>query len=168
MVINPETRQIRLIDWGLAEFYHPGKKYNVRVASRYFKGPELLTNDQLYDYSLDIWSLGALFAGAIFRKEPFFKGTDNFDQLVKIVRVLGKHDLDIYLNKYNLTLDPHYQDVQIKYPRRAWNKYITEDNAHLVTDQAIDLLDKMLRYDKASRITAEEMLGHRYFESVRT
>ncbi len=45
VVINPSTRQIRLIDWGLAEFYHPGKKYNVRVASRYFKGPELLTND---------------------------------------------------------------------------------------------------------------------------
>jgi casein kinase II subunit alpha len=27
-----------LIDWGLAEFYHPGQEYNVRVASRYFKG----------------------------------------------------------------------------------------------------------------------------------
>ena len=25
-------------DWGLAEFYHPGREYNVRVASRYFKG----------------------------------------------------------------------------------------------------------------------------------
>ena len=24
-------------DWGLAEFYHPGREYNVRVASRYFK-----------------------------------------------------------------------------------------------------------------------------------
>ena len=31
--------QLRLIDWGLAEFYHPGQEYNVRVASRYFKGP---------------------------------------------------------------------------------------------------------------------------------
>ncbi|CAH8255587.1 unnamed protein product [Arabidopsis lyrata] len=27
-------RKLRLIDWGLAEFYHPGKEYNVRVASR--------------------------------------------------------------------------------------------------------------------------------------
>jgi casein kinase II subunit alpha len=34
--------QLRLIDWGLAEFYHPNTEYNVRVASRYFKGPELL------------------------------------------------------------------------------------------------------------------------------
>lgn len=39
--------QLRLIDWGLAEFYHPGMEYNVRVASRYFKGPELLLDFQV-------------------------------------------------------------------------------------------------------------------------
>ena len=39
--------QLRLIDWGLAEFYHPGQEYNVRVASRYFKGPELLVDHQV-------------------------------------------------------------------------------------------------------------------------
>lgn len=40
--IDHAQRKLRLIDWGLAEFYHPGREYNVRVASRYFKGPELL------------------------------------------------------------------------------------------------------------------------------
>ena len=39
--------QLRLIDWGLAEFYHPNMEYNVRVASRYFKGPELLLDYQV-------------------------------------------------------------------------------------------------------------------------
>ena len=39
--------QLRLIDWGLAEFYHPGQEYNVRVASRYFTGPELLVDYQV-------------------------------------------------------------------------------------------------------------------------
>ncbi|KAK6054115.1 hypothetical protein COOONC_08382 [Cooperia oncophora] len=29
--------QLRLIDWGLAEFYHPKQDYNVRVASRICK-----------------------------------------------------------------------------------------------------------------------------------
>ena len=38
-------------------------RYNVRVASRYFKGPELLVDLQDYDYSLDLWSLGCMFAG---------------------------------------------------------------------------------------------------------
>ena len=59
--------QLRLIDWGLAEFYHPGQEYNVRVASRYFKGPELLVDFQEYDYSLDMWSLGCMFASMVRR-----------------------------------------------------------------------------------------------------
>ena len=49
IMIDHQNRKLKLIDWGLAEFYFPGKDYNVkylqfkvRVASRYFKGPELL------------------------------------------------------------------------------------------------------------------------------
>uniref|UniRef100_A0A8C9H3L0 Casein kinase II subunit alpha n=1 Tax=Piliocolobus tephrosceles TaxID=591936 RepID=A0A8C9H3L0_9PRIM len=84
IMIDHDKKQIRLIDWGLAEFYHPGQEYNVRVASRYYKGPELLIDLQLYDYSLDIWSLGCMLAGIIFKKEPFFCGHDNYDQLVYI------------------------------------------------------------------------------------
>nr|CAI5858577.1 unnamed protein product [Callosobruchus analis] len=89
IIIDQENRKIRLIDWGLAEFYHPGQEYNVRVASRYFKGPELLVDYGYYDYSLDMWSLGCMFASMLFRKEPFFHGIDNQDQLLKIVKVLG-------------------------------------------------------------------------------
>jgi serine/threonine protein kinase len=54
-----------LIDWGLADFYHPGEKYNVRVASRCFKGPELLVDFYYYDYSLDLWSFGCMLAGMV-------------------------------------------------------------------------------------------------------
>jgi casein kinase II subunit alpha len=87
VMIDHERKILRLIDWGLAEFYHPGQEYNVRVASRYFKGPELLVDFQEYDYALDMWSLGCMFAGMIFKKEPFFHGHDNHDQLVKIAKV---------------------------------------------------------------------------------
>jgi casein kinase II subunit alpha len=72
IMIDHNNKRLRLIDWGLAEFYHPEQEYNVRVASRYFKGPELLIDLGSYDYSLDIWSLGCMFAGMIFQKEPFF------------------------------------------------------------------------------------------------
>jgi hypothetical protein len=40
------------------------------------------------------------------RKEPFFYGHDNQDQLVKIARVLGTDSLWEYLNKYGIELDP--------------------------------------------------------------
>ncbi len=65
IIISPSTRQVRIIDWGLAEFYFPGQEYSVKVASRYFKGPELLLNNTKYDYSLDIWSLGCVLAGMV-------------------------------------------------------------------------------------------------------
>lgn len=41
---------------------HKIKEY---VTFRYFKGPELLVDLQDYDYSLDMWSLGCMFAGMV-------------------------------------------------------------------------------------------------------
>jgi casein kinase II subunit alpha len=57
-MIDHKKKKLRIIDWGLAEYYIQGEEYNVRVASRYFKGPELLVGYRTYDYSLDMWSLG--------------------------------------------------------------------------------------------------------------
>ena len=47
-----------------------------------------------------------MFASMIFRKEPFFHGQSNSDQLVKIAKVLGTDDLFDYLDKYEIELDP--------------------------------------------------------------
>lgn len=79
VLINHKIRECRIADWGLADFYFPGKKFNTRVASRFFKGPELLVGMNYYDYQLDVWSTGCMLAGMIFQREPFFKGTDNYD-----------------------------------------------------------------------------------------
>ncbi|KAJ8478631.1 hypothetical protein OPV22_022358 [Ensete ventricosum] len=163
VMIDHELRKLRLIDWGLAEFYHPNKEYNVRVASRYFKGPELLVDLQDYDYSLDLWSLGCMFAGMIFRKEPFFYGHDNHDQLVKIAKVLGTDELNAYLNKYRLELDPQLDALVGRHSRKPWSKFINADNQHLVSPEAIDFLDKLLRYDHQDRLTAREAMAHPYF-----
>ena len=59
--------EIWLLDWGLAEFYYPGKEFNVHVASRYYKPPELLINMQDYDYSLDMFSAGCLLGALVCR-----------------------------------------------------------------------------------------------------
>lgn len=166
VMIDHKNRQLRLIDWGLAEFYHPGREYNVRVASRYFKGPELLVDLQDYDYSLDMWSLGCMFAGMIFRKEPFFHGHDNYDQLVKIAKVLGTDELLLYLDKYDLMLDPHFDGILGRHAKKPFTKYITPENAHLVSTESIELLGRLLRYDHQERLTAKEAMGHAYFREV--
>ncbi|XWS21274.1 hypothetical protein CRYUN_Cryun30bG0041800 [Craigia yunnanensis] len=191
VMIDHELRKLRLIDWGLAEFYHPNKEYNVRVASRYFKGPELLVDLQDYDYSLDMWSLGCMFTGMIFRKEPFFYGRDNHDQLVKIAKVLRTDELNAYLNKYHLELDPELDALlgscyeatnnvpllfilgpsphpQPPYSPLAQQKAVVQIYQHLVSPEAINFLDKLLHYDHQDRLTAREAMAHPYFFQVRS
>uniref|UniRef100_UPI00398EF422 casein kinase II subunit alpha' isoform X2 n=1 Tax=Pristiophorus japonicus TaxID=55135 RepID=UPI00398EF422 len=166
VMIDHTQRKLRLIDWGLAEFYHPEQEYNVRVASRYFKGPELLVDYQMYDYSLDMWSLGCMLASMIFRKEPFFHGHDNYDQLVRIAKVLGTDELFDYLKKYHIELDPRFNDTLGQHSRKRWEQFIHSENRHLVSPEALDLLDKLLRYDHQQRLTAKEAMEHPYFYPI--
>ena len=48
-----------------SQFYTMLAYNNVTNFYRYFKGPELLIDLQDYDYSLDLWSLGCMFAGMV-------------------------------------------------------------------------------------------------------
>ncbi|XP_055986208.1 casein kinase II subunit alpha-like [Sorex fumeus] len=166
VMIDHKHRKLRLIDWGLAEFYHPGQQYNVRVASRYFKSPELLLDYQMYDYSMDMWSLGCMLASMIFLKEPFFHGDDNYDQLVKIARVLGTKDLYDYINKYSIKLDRRLKVILGTHSRKTWECFVNRNNQHLVNPEALNLLDRLLRYDHQSRLTAREAMEHPYFSTV--
>lgn len=135
--------------------------------SRSPAGPELLVDLRDYDYSLDLWSLGCMFAGMIFKKEPFFQGRDNYDQLVKIARVLGTKDLNAYLEKYNLVLDKHFDGLLSNFPRKPWSSFITPDNRALVSDEAMDLLNSLLQYDHQARLTCQEAMAHSYFDPIR-
>uniref|UniRef100_A0A8B9KZZ6 non-specific serine/threonine protein kinase n=1 Tax=Astyanax mexicanus TaxID=7994 RepID=A0A8B9KZZ6_ASTMX len=166
VMIDHQMRKLRLIDWGLAEFYHPSQEYNVRVASRSYKGPELLVDYQMYDYSLDMWSLGCMLASMIFQKEPFFHGQDNYDQLVRIAKVLGTEELYSYLNKYHIELDTRFKDLLGQQTRKRWEHFVQPENQHLVSPEALDLLDKLLRYDHQQRLTAQEAMEHPYFYPV--
>ena len=74
-------------------------------------------NMRQYDYSLDMWSLGCMFAGMTFQKEPFFHGRDNHDQLVKIAKVLGTAGLYEYIKQYDLRLDPAIESILSRYQR---------------------------------------------------
>lgn len=108
-----------------------------------------------------------MFASMIFRKEPFFHGHDNYDQLVKIAKVLGTDELFAYLDKYKIELDSHYDVILGRYPRRPWPRFVAPENQRFVSDEAIDFLDKLLRYDHQERLTAVEAQNHPYFDPVR-
>ena len=139
----------------------------MRVASRYYKGPELLVDDTKYHYSLDVWSAGCSMAEIIFKQDPFFFGDDNNDQLIKVAKVLGTDDLLEYMRKYNLTLNTYFQQKLDRYQKKELKTFINSENKHLVNEEALNLLSKMLVYDKNLRITPKEALDHPYFEVLR-
>lgn len=85
----------------------------------------------------------------IFKKEPFFMGDSNRDQLVKICQVLGTDGLFKYLKKYNLKLDDDYYKMIGKHTVKPWSKFIKPDNQSLCNEDALDLLSRMLQYDHA-------------------
>ncbi|KAF7798563.1 hypothetical protein EIP86_009785 [Pleurotus ostreatoroseus] len=161
------NRKLRLIDWGLAEFYHPDTEYHIRVGSRYYKAPELLVGLKKYDYSLDMWSVGCMLASMIFRREHFFRGRDNDDQLLRILKVLGTDAFERYLEKYGLYVRTDNPAILESHTKLPWAKFVNADNRPNASHEVLDLLDRLLRYDHCERLTAAEALSHTYFNMVR-
>ena len=38
-------------------------------------------------------------------------------------------------------------NIILRYTRKPWNKFITPENQRFVSNEAIDFLDRLLRYD---------------------
>lgn len=170
---HEQVRPLVLVDLGLADFYHPGKELNCRVASRHYKSPELLIGFKKYDYAIDLWSVGCILAGMIFGREPFFRGATNEDQLGKIVSVLGTSGFLKYCRKCRVKLTSASRAAIGKYcsassisKRKSWDSFIS-DECPEPSDAALDLLDKLLIYDHDERWTAKEAMRHPFFDGCR-
>ena len=65
VLINHSKRTLKVVDFGLADFYFPDRDYSSKVASLYYKAPELLLGSVRYDYSVDVWAAGMILAGLV-------------------------------------------------------------------------------------------------------
>lgn len=183
VLVDKTDNSLMLIDLGLADFYLPNTKYNVRVASRHYKSPELLLGNENYDYSIDIWGVGCILAGLLFRREPFFRGKDNMDQLGTIVAVLGTADCHAYMSKAKIEMKPEIRQVIAEYTLRGgskkeWSRIAEESSSNsdnggtegmsfTPSSEGLDLLSKLLVYDHTVRLTAKQAMAHAFFDSVR-
>lgn len=50
-----------------------------------------------------------------------------------------------------------------RHSRKRWERFVHSENQHLVSTEALDFLDKLLRYDHQARLTAREAMDHPYF-----
>ena len=57
------------------------------IQSRFYRSPEVMLGLQ-YTVSIDVWSLGCILV-EMHTGEPLFAGSEQFDQMRKLVEVLG-------------------------------------------------------------------------------
>lgn len=136
------------------------KKNNLTeyIATRWYRPPEVLLEWDTYDKSIDVWSIGCIFAELLERK-PLFPGKDTSEQIELIITILGTPRIEEMYKKGRTHSDLIFKFGKID--KIPWKDLISN-----ASDDALDLLDKMLKFDPDKRITIEQAMKHKYFDDL--
>jgi casein kinase II subunit alpha len=166
LCINPRGH-VKLADWGLAEFYHPLRRYSVHVATRYYKSPETLLGYEYYDYSMDIWAVGVMLLEILSQKLHVFDGGDNDHQIDAVMDVTGGRLMIAWADKYRVTIAPQVRERMVIAKGVSFESLIPYARRRFRDRDAMDIVSKMLAIDHKERISSEEALRHPFFAIVR-
>lgn len=95
LLINKKG-ELKLADFGLARaFGIPVRGYSHEVVTLWYRAPDVLLGSKHYSTSIDMWSVGCIFAEMLTGR-PLFAGSDAKTQLDKIFRVMGIPSIEDY------------------------------------------------------------------------
>ena len=78
---------VKIGDFGLARGYGiPVKNYTHEVVTLWYRPPDVLLGNKTYGTTVDMWSIGCIFAEMVSGK-PLFPGNSESDQLKKIFKI---------------------------------------------------------------------------------
>jgi cyclin-dependent kinase len=154
-----DTNVLKIADFGLARgFGLPIKTFRNDVVSLWYRAPDILLGNEIYTTSVDLWSIGCIFAEMV-RGTILFQGYSEKEQLIKIFQVLGTPDVKQL---------PMYE----KYPgwkEEKWEVFKPMNLKELLPnldDNGIDLLKKLLEFDPEKRISAADAVEHPFFKDL--
>ena len=159
LLINMEGI-LKIADFGLARaFGIPVRKYTHEVVTLWYRPPDVLMGNKEYNTTVDLWSIGCIFAEMLNNK-PLFPGKSEQDQLNRIFKLLGSPNKDIW-NTVHLLPDYKLCEHFPNYPPQPFKRIIRHTDKY-----AIDLIARLLQLDPNKRISAKEALLHPYFASL--
>jgi serine/threonine protein kinase len=159
--------------------------FSTHVASRWYRDPHLILAGQMkshYDYAVDIWAAGCVFAEMlglmkpVKERFPLFPGATCFpfsanspadfgsprDQMNTIFSFLGTPAVEDILSLENSKAREYCMNL----PRQE-GRSLAEHLGREPQDVAIDLLKRCLHFNPHKRPTASQVLDHPYFDEFR-
>lgn len=142
---------IKIADFGLARPI--GNNMTSQAVTRWYRPPELLLGSKMYGTSVDMWSIGCIFAELMLRV-PLFAGESDLEQLNLIFKVFGTPKEEEYPSITELS-------GYIKFNEK--DPIILEDLFTAASKDTIKLLKRFFIFDPNKRIDCYEALKDEYF-----
>ncbi|KAK4417633.1 protein IMPAIRED IN BABA-INDUCED STERILITY 1 [Sesamum alatum] len=147
---------LKIADFGLANFTRPTNKQPLtsRVVTLWYRPPELLLGSTNYAESVDLWSVGCVFA-ELFIGRPLLKARTEVEQLHKIFKLCGSPP-DDYWKRSKLPLAAMFK------PQQPYESTLRERCKELPKG-AVSLIETFLAIEPHKRGTAAAALESEYF-----
>merc|ERR1712178_378572 len=158
LLVNPETHELKLCDFGSAKQLVKSEPNVSYICSRYYRAPELIFGNSNYSTWIDVWSVGCVIA-ELMMGQPIFPGESGVDQLVEIIKLLGTPSKESIQE-----MNPDYKEYKFPMIRPLpWEKVFR----HRTPREAIDFVARLLQYDPKARPTPLSSLLDPYFDELR-
>ncbi|KZV71521.1 Pkinase-domain-containing protein [Peniophora sp. CONT] len=157
LLVNSDC-ELKICDFGLSRGFDAQSEDGVShmteyVATRWYRAPEIMLAFRRYDTAIDVWSIGCILAELLLGK-PMFKGKDYVDQLNKILDFVGTPSDEVLKRIASDKARAYVRTLPIR-KKQPLNKVIPNADP-----QALDLLEKLLAFDPAARLTVEQAIAH--------
>ncbi|KAJ3447924.1 mitogen-activated protein kinase [Anaeramoeba flamelloides] len=161
-ILLNENCNLKVCDFGLARISDPEEENPLLtqyVATRWYRSPEIILGWGKYTSSVDVWSTGCIF-GEILKRTPLFPGKDFMHQIEIIIKVVGKPS------------KKEIKTIQNKRARGFMKSLPNKKKADFgqifcnASEEALDLLNKMLQFNPQKRINVDDALKHPFLEPI--
>ncbi|KAK6913299.1 Protein kinase domain [Dillenia turbinata] len=147
---------LKIADFGLANYFTSRNKRPLtsRVVTLWYRPPELLLGSTNYGATVDLWSVGCVFAEILFGK-PILKGRTEVEQLHKIFKLCGSPSEEYWKSS-------KLPQTTVFKPQHTYESSLRERCKELPRT-AINLIETLLSVEPHKRGTASAALKSEFF-----